>query len=173
MKSPPPVEISILRAAAWDTRQPPAPPGDLPANTQTSDLSSILLQLATSVLTNLPPHLRQHTAIILGTPHGCLQADWEFDRSRREFGGRYASPAAFARTLPSTLPAELSVKLALQGPLLTISAGLASTALALRRAPPGCNISTSPTASPAASTPAPVPPPNPGPPSSISRKVPN
>ncbi len=144
MNAPPPVEISILRAAAFDAgifselphpRQPPAQPENLPAHSQTSDpLANILLQLATSVLTDLPPHLRQQTAIILGTPHGCLHADWEFDRSRREAHGRYASPAAFSRTLPSTLPAELSVKLALQGPLLTISASTASTALALRRA---------------------------------------
>ena len=133
--------VSILCAAAahgdqfWSLPQTPVSTSDW----QSPDpLGALMLRLTESVLGGIQtatlPQSFADIALILGTTRGCPQSDWEFDRSRREAGGRYASPAAFARTLPSTIPAELSVKLRLTGPMLTLCAGSASTAVALRRA---------------------------------------
>ncbi len=86
------------------------------------------------VLAGLPEHGREKVGLVVGTTMGCLEADWEFDRSRREAEGRYASPAAFTRTLPSTIAAEMAIRFGLCGPSLVVSAGATSTATAIRRA---------------------------------------
>lgn len=95
-------------------------------------LSQLCLQLATHVLSPIPPDVRRDAAVILATTHGCLRTDIDFDRSRREANARFASPAAFRNTLPTHIPAELSVKLELHGPVLAL-AGCNPLALALRR----------------------------------------
>jgi 3-oxoacyl-(acyl-carrier-protein) synthase len=100
----------------------------------TDPAASVMLQLAEAALHDLSPPDRTELGVVLGTVVGSLQADWEFDRSRREAGGRYASPAAFSRTLPSTSAAEITVKLGIRGPLLTVCAGNASAGTAIRRA---------------------------------------
>jgi hypothetical protein len=96
-------------------------------------LAAGLLQVVGLVVGNLPETARGEMGFLLGTTRGCLDTDWAFDRSRRE-GARYASPAAFSRTLPSTLPAEAALRWRLTGPGNVVSAGEASAAAAVRRA---------------------------------------
>ena len=72
--------------------------------------------------------------LILGTASGSLAADRAFDCSRVDDGGKYISPAAFSRTLPSVIVAEITLALQMNGPSLLVSAPEASAALAIRRA---------------------------------------
>ncbi len=72
--------------------------------------------------------------LFIGTTLGSLQQDRRFDESRRQQDGRYASPAAFTRTLPSAVTSELTIRFGITGPTLVVSAGGASTLLALARA---------------------------------------
>jgi hypothetical protein len=129
--------LSILRATSATPRTlhllPEAPPP--PTGFHGADLlADLALRAAFPLLANLSDTDRDRTGLLIGTAFGCLETDRLFDRSRREAAGRYASPAAFARTLPSTISAELALKLSLRGPSLTLLRGPASTALALRRA---------------------------------------
>ena len=87
-----------------------------------------------SLMEQVPAEKRAEVGLVIGTTLGCLETDREFERSRREAGGRYASPAAFSRSLPSTVAAELALKFGMKGPSLVVSAGDTSTAVALRRA---------------------------------------
>ncbi|MGN6370605.1 MAG: beta-ketoacyl synthase N-terminal-like domain-containing protein [Phycisphaerae bacterium] len=82
----------------------------------------------------VPEGLRERVGLVIGTTLGCLETDREFERSRVEAGGRYASPAAFSRTLPSTVAAELGLKFGVKGPSLVVSAGDSSAGVAIRRA---------------------------------------
>jgi hypothetical protein len=129
--------LSILRAAAgegdalWSLpASPPCENAGLPAD----PLSALAIRALRALTGALPDSVCRPLGLFLGTTTGSLPADREFDRSRRDAAGRYASPAAFARTLPSTLAAELSVTFGLQGPLITLCAADISAALALRRA---------------------------------------
>lgn len=129
--------MAIVRAAAGTqagcfTLPEGLGPGE--ATASGDPMAALMLRLAALLLVDIPPEERASLGVVLGTTTGCLAADAAFDRSRREAGGRYASPAAFARTLPSTVAAELSVKLKLAGPMLTVCAGDTSTAMAVRRA---------------------------------------
>jgi len=76
---------------------------------------------------------RARMGVVMGTVAGCLEVDREFDRSRRE-NARYASPAAFSRTLPSTVLAELALYIKLTGPSVALSNGDATFAFAVWRA---------------------------------------
>jgi hypothetical protein len=96
--------------------------------------ANLMLRLAAALLQRLPSDARANTGLVIGTAQGSLAADLEFDRSRREMGGRYASPAAFSRTLPSAVATALSVNLQLRGPLLTVLSAENCATLALRRA---------------------------------------
>jgi hypothetical protein len=96
-------------------------------------LAAAALAMASGLLEGQPAEARDGMGLVLGTATACLHADRAFDRSRREAAGRYASPAAFAQTLPSTVAADLSVKLGLRGPLLTVDGGERSAAVAIRR----------------------------------------
>lgn len=75
---------------------------------------------------------KSRVGLIVGTTLGCLEADRAFDLSRRE-NPRFASPAAFAQTLPSTVAARLALDFKLTGPSLVLAAGDVSAAVALRR----------------------------------------
>jgi hypothetical protein len=97
-------------------------------------LAALAARTMAAVLAELPEKGREKTGLMVGTTLGCLEADREFDRSRREAEGRYASPAAFTRTLPSTIAAEMAIRFGLRGPSLVVSAGAVSTAVAIRRA---------------------------------------
>jgi hypothetical protein len=77
---------------------------------------------------------RGRMGLVVGTTLGCVGEDRRFDLSRREAGGRYVSPGAFSRTLPSTVAAEVALALGLVGPSVVVSAGAGSAAVALRRA---------------------------------------
>jgi hypothetical protein len=85
------------------------------------------------LLAHVPVQEIPQVGLIVGTTQGCVEADRAFDVSRRE-NPRYASPAAFATTLPSTVAARLALQFKLIGPSLVLSAGDASAAVALRRA---------------------------------------
>jgi 3-oxoacyl-(acyl-carrier-protein) synthase len=97
-------------------------------------LADVALRACVPLLIGISDGDRDRTGLVIGTGFGCLETDRVFDQSRRDNGGRYASPAAFSRTLPSTVAAELALKLCLRGPSLVVSRGSASAAVALRRA---------------------------------------
>jgi hypothetical protein len=82
--------------------------------------SSLPFLLTEALVQTLSPEQRSKMGIILTTRRGSQAIDEEFDRSRRDADGRYASPAAFTRTLPSSLPTELSIKFQIHGPLLVV-----------------------------------------------------
>jgi 3-oxoacyl-(acyl-carrier-protein) synthase len=85
------------------------------------------------LLAHMPAELVARVGLVIGTTRGCLEADRLFDESRRD-NARYASPAAFTRTLPSTAAAQIALAHRLTGPSLVVSAGAVSAAVALRRA---------------------------------------
>ena len=128
----------ILRAAAIDSEAVSLLPLD--QNAQFEDLrgadalADVALRVCAPLLDGISGGDRDRTGLVIGTGFGCLETDRVFDQSRRENGGRYASPAAFSRTLPSTVAAELALKLYLRGPSLVVSRGSTSAAVALRRA---------------------------------------
>jgi hypothetical protein len=130
--------FSILRAAAAtgsSTWLMPSVQETGPNDLHGADaLADAALRACLPLLSEMTGADLDRTGVVIGTAFGCLETDRLFDRSRREHGGRYASPAAFSRTLPSTVAAELALKLSLRGPGLVITRGNASTALALRRA---------------------------------------
>jgi hypothetical protein len=115
--------------AALSRKAPPLPTTE----PFTSDpLAQLCLRLAHHLFAPIPAHLRDTAAIILATTHGCLRTDIEFDHSRRDANARFASPAAFRNTLPTHIPAMLSVQLALKGPAFALS-GTDPVTLALQR----------------------------------------
>jgi hypothetical protein len=127
----------VLKGAAGEGERAWGMGGEAVGMTETTSgepMARLMLRLVGHALRGVPVEARLGMGLVLGTTTGCLAADAEFDASRREAGGRYASPAAFSRTLPSTVAAEVSVKLTIGGPALTVCAGAASTAVALRRA---------------------------------------
>jgi len=80
----------------------------LPANlalaateTLSDPLASLCLNLATTLTRELPTPERQAMASSSPPISACFQTDLEFDLSRRDAAGRYASPAAFRGTLPA------------------------------------------------------------------------
>ena len=77
---------------------------------------------------------RQDMGLFVGTRFGSLEDDRMFQKSRLADSGKFASPAAFRRTLPSTLPAELSIAFGIQGPLITFADSSAPTMIAIIRA---------------------------------------
>ncbi len=97
-------------------------------------IGELAMRAAEKLMVHVSAEKRAAVGLVIGTTLGCLETDREFERSRRESGGRYASPAAFSRTLPSTVAAELALKFGFKGPSLVVSAGDASAAVALRRA---------------------------------------
>jgi hypothetical protein len=94
----------------------------------------VALQALEPLIGAIPAEKLASTGLVLGTTLGCLEMDREFDRSRREDNGRYASPAAFSRTLPSTIAAELALQFQLTGPSLVLSSGNDSASTAIQRA---------------------------------------
>ncbi len=101
---------------------------------QAGALSAQLLVFGGLMLADLAVSIRQTMGLFLGSTHGCLTEDLRFQRSRRMDHGRFASPAAFRGTLPSTVAAELAIAFGLQGPLLVYAGGAASGVLAIIRA---------------------------------------
>ncbi len=90
--------------------------------------------LAALLLRDVPMQQRENMGLFIGTRYGCLEDDRIFQQSRREDGGKFASPAAFRRTLPSTLPAELSIAFGIRGPLITYAESDAPAMIAIIRA---------------------------------------
>jgi hypothetical protein len=128
--------IAITAAAAVDADTPIARGQARPVDPipHADPLAAALLQAAEMLIGHLTPAERDRTGLVLATLHGCLATDWTFDRSRRD-EPRFASPAAFSRTLPSTLAAEAALRLTLRGPSIVLSpSNNASAALALHRA---------------------------------------
>lgn len=94
----------------------------------------VAIDMARQLITNIPMEILEDTGLFLGMPSGSAAADLQFQRSRRADAGKFPSPAAFSRTLPSTLNARLALALGLRGPGLVFCAGPASGALAIARA---------------------------------------
>jgi hypothetical protein len=115
--------INILCGAGSDDNGPWINPWELAAPeidylaAAPSALPSLLTE---ALLQTLSAEQRSKMGIILATRRGSQSVDEEFDLSRREADGRYTSPAAFTRTLPSSLPTELSIKFQIHGPLLLV-----------------------------------------------------
>ncbi len=107
---------------------------DMPADLTGDRPRALATKLALELLTHIPPEMREATGVFLGMPYGSLAADLAFQRSRRADGGQFASPAAFARTLPSTLAAQVALAGGLCGPGVVVCAGSASGAVAVARA---------------------------------------
>ncbi|HEY4329588.1 MAG TPA: hypothetical protein VGN88_07620 [Phycisphaerae bacterium] len=134
-----PADIEILATASMDGLRFHLTPPDMPlAETDLlaapSPLAAICLRLAATLLAKVSEPARSSSGIILGTRHGCLRTDIDFDQSRREAAGRFASPGAFRGTLPSAIPSELSVRLGTKGPILVVLEDADFIALALSRA---------------------------------------
>ncbi len=104
------------------------------AERSVSSLGERARQLASLVLQDIPAKDRQTMAVFLGTMRGAREEDLIFQRSRKNSNGKYSSPAAFSRTLPSTVAAELTIEFGIRGPLLVFTAGAASGLLASVRA---------------------------------------
>lgn len=64
---------------------------------------------------------RETMGMFIGTRYGSLEDDRIFQASRFADGGKFASPAAFRRTLPSTVPAELTIAFGIRGPMITFA----------------------------------------------------
>lgn len=94
---------------------------EFPATHQTDPVGDQALRLVGQLLRQVPPTGREGMGLFMGTRFGCLEDDRNFQRSRLADGGKYASPAAFRRTLPSTLAAELSIAFAIRGPLIVFA----------------------------------------------------
>ena len=140
---PPPASVHIPtkhNSAAIDTAAnircipPTAAPWPGPNGRDLPPIVQELARMAHALLAAAPDIPRDRIGIILGTHHGCAFDDALFDDSRRADHGRFASPAAFARTLPTTIPAHLGLLMGLRGPTFILSSGPASTRLALHRA---------------------------------------
>ncbi len=84
-------------------------------------LAAALLHAVALLVSTLSEPARERLGLILATTHGCLHTDRDFDRSRRD-DPRFASPAAFSRTLPSTLAAEAALRFGLRGPSMVLAA---------------------------------------------------
>jgi 3-oxoacyl-(acyl-carrier-protein) synthase len=91
------------------------------------------VEAVAELLAHVPAEFVPRVGLVIGTTRECLEADRLFDESRRE-NARYASPATFAQTLPSTAAAQVALAHRLTGPSLVVSAGAVSAAAALRRA---------------------------------------
>ncbi len=129
--------VTILRAATADEESLHIyPPAIMASDVMHGAdlLSDVALRTCSQLLSDIEPPMRDTVGLVIGTALGCLETDRIFDRSRREAHGRYASPAAFARTLPSTVAAEITLKFSLHGPSLVVSSGATSTSLAIYRA---------------------------------------
>ena len=101
---------------------------------ETNPVASQALALMALLLNRVSTSQRQKLGLFIGTRFGCLEDDRIFQKSRIADGGKYTSPAAFRRTLPSTLPAELSIAFGIQGPLITFADSSAPTMIAIIRA---------------------------------------
>ncbi len=64
---------------------------------------------------------RETMGMFIGTRYGSLEDDRIFQASRFADGGKFASPAAFRRTLPSTVPAELTIAFGIRGSMITFA----------------------------------------------------
>src|ERR1035437_8720815 len=89
---------AILRAVAGDpialcTLPPGLKQVDAPGGGDA--LADLALRAMAVLIDGLSEHEREKMGMVMGTTCGCLEMDREFDRSRRESGGRFASPAAF------------------------------------------------------------------------------
>ncbi len=77
---------------------------------------------------------RETMGLFIGTRYGSLEDDRIFQASRVADGGKFASPAAFRRTLPSTVSAELTIAFGIRGPLITFADHRTPSMLAIIRA---------------------------------------
>ena len=77
---------------------------------------------------------RQNMGLFVGTRFGSLEDDRMFQKSRLADSGKFANPAAFRRTLPSTVPAELSIAFGIRGPLITFADSATPAMIAIIRA---------------------------------------
>lgn len=90
--------------------------------------------LTTLLLQGVLAAQRETMGLFIGTRYGSLEDDRIFQASRVADGGRFASPAAFRRTLPSTVPAELTIAFGIRGPLITFADRQTPGMLAIIRA---------------------------------------
>lgn len=98
-----------------------------PGVTQAHRLTAWLLQ-------QIAPTQRELMGLFIGTRYGSLEDDRLFQASRVADAGKFASPAAFRRTLPSTVSAELTIAFGLRGPLITFADHRTPSLLAIIRA---------------------------------------
>ena len=98
-----------------------------PVATQAHELTAWLSR-------GVPPAGRETMGLFIGTRYGSLEDDRIFQASRVADGGKFASPAAFRRTLPSTVSAELTIAFGIRGPLITFADHRTPSMLAIIRA---------------------------------------
>lgn len=126
----------VRMAGGTDISAPAREPSGQPL-TDSRDVNAISAQthnLTELLLQPVPKAHRENMGLFMGTRFGSLEDDRIFQQSRRADGGRFASPAAFRRTLPSTVPAEISIAFGLHGPLITFADSDAPARLAITRA---------------------------------------
>ncbi len=126
----------ICMAGDIDIRVPAQPPPEQPPldSHDANAISAQALHLTELLLRSVPKIHRENMGLFMGTRFGSLEDDRIFQQSRRDEGGRFVSPAAFRRTLPSTIPAEISIAFGLHGPLITFADSAAPARLAITRA---------------------------------------
>lgn len=113
--------VCSLRTDSPPVGTPASTLGNPSATRQADPLSEQSLRLVERLLRPVSPVRRKNMGLFMGTRFGCLEDDRIFQNSRLADGGKYASPAAFRRTLPSTVPAELSIAFAIRGPLVVFA----------------------------------------------------
>jgi 3-oxoacyl-(acyl-carrier-protein) synthase len=89
-----------------------------------------LVQLASAVLGDRRP---EGLGLVMGSMSGCAAPDREFQQELETKGWGFGGPSLFVYTLPTAALGEVSIAMAATGPLLTMSAGLASGLSAVTR----------------------------------------
>ena len=116
-------------SAVGPSMNQPPPPGR-----ETNLIAAQAMELTALLLKQVSITHRQNMGLFVGTRFGCLEDDRTFQKSRLADDGRFASPAAFRRTLPSTVPAELSIAFGIRGPLITFADPATPAMVAIIRA---------------------------------------
>ena len=127
--------VYIYALAAQDGRKPVhcarnmnadvPPPDDMEhsylSGRESNAMTAQAHELTALLLRGVSVPQRESMGLFIGTCYGSLEDDRLFQASRVADGGKFASPAAFRRTLPSTVPAELTIAFGIRGPLITFA----------------------------------------------------
>jgi|GEM_PF-5319043 len=126
----------IHRVGNHDTYSAATPLAEKPSllGRETTLIAAQAIELTALLLKHVSIAHRQNMGLFVGTRFGSLEDDRMFQKSRLADGGKFASPAAFRRTLPSTVPAELSIAFGIRGPLITFADAATPAMIAIIRA---------------------------------------